>query len=54
VNFFAQHLDLDPLERQALLEESSTSARAARLVDVLEFRLQELLRAGRGAHGRAH
>jgi Lon protease-like protein len=54
VNFFAQHLDLDPLERQALLEESSTSTRAARLIDVLEFRLEELSRAGRGAHGRAH
>jgi Lon protease-like protein len=54
VNFFAQHLDLDPLERQALLEESSTSTRAARLADVLEFRLEELSRATRGAQGRAH
>jgi Lon protease-like protein len=54
VNFFAQHLDLDPLERQALLEEGSTSARAARLIDVLEFRLEELVRAGRSAQGRAH
>ena len=34
VNFFGQHLDLDPLERQALLEEASTSSRAARLVDI--------------------
>ena len=54
VNFFGQHLDLDPLERQALLEEASTSTRAARLIDVLEFRLEELLRAGRGSYGRAH
>ncbi len=54
VNFFAQHLELEPLERQALLEESSTSARAARLIDVLEFRLQELVRVGSGPHGRAH
>ena len=54
VNLFAQHLDLDPVERQALLEEASTSARASRLIDVLEFRLEELLRAGRGAQGRAH
>jgi Lon protease-like protein len=54
VNFFAQHLDLDPLERQALLEESSTSTRASRLVEVLEFRVEELLRAGQGTHGRAH
>jgi Lon protease-like protein len=54
-NFFAQHLDLEPLERQALLEETSTSARASRLVDVLEFRLEELVRAGPGTtHGRAH
>jgi Lon protease-like protein len=54
VNFFAQHLDLDPLEKQALLEESATSARGARLVDVLEFRLEELARAGGGPQGRAH
>jgi Lon protease-like protein len=54
VNFFAQHLDLDPLERQALLEETSSSARAARLVDVLEFRLEELARAGQGSPGRTH
>jgi Lon protease-like protein len=54
VNFFGQHLDLDPLERQALLEEASSSSRAARLVDVLEFRLQEMSRAGQGAPGRTH
>jgi Lon protease-like protein len=54
VNFFAQHLDLDPVERQALLEETSTSARAARLVDVLEFRLEELLRLGGAPYGRTH
>jgi Lon protease-like protein len=54
VNFCAQHLDLDPLERQALLEEASASARAARLADVLEFRLEELVRAGGVARGRAH
>jgi len=54
VNFFGQHLDLDPLERQALLEETSSSSRATRLVDVLEFRLQEITRAGQGAPGRTH
>ena len=54
VNFFAQHLDVDPLEKQALLEEGSTSARAGRLVDVLEFRLEELARAGGGPQGRTH
>jgi len=54
VNFFGQHLDLDPLERQALLEEASTSLRAARLVDVLEFRLQETTQFGQGTPGRTH
>jgi hypothetical protein len=54
VNFFAQHLDLDPLERQALLDEASVTMRAERLIDVLEFRLQALLRASPGPHGRAH
>ena len=54
MNFFAQHLELDPVERQALLEETSSSARAARLVDVLEFRLEELTRVAYGPHGRAH
>lgn len=42
VNFLAQHLDLDPLERQALLEAQSLPERGCRLVDVLEFRLEEL------------
>lgn len=42
VNFLAQHLDLDPLERQALLEAGSLGERGRRLVDVLEFRLEEL------------
>jgi Lon protease-like protein len=54
VNFFAQHLELDPVERQALLEETSSSARASRLVDVLEFRLEELTRVAYGPYGRAH
>jgi Lon protease-like protein len=42
VNFLAQHLDLDPLEKQALLEAGSLRERGRRLVDVLEFRLEEL------------
>jgi Lon protease-like protein len=54
VNFFGQHLDLDPVESQALLEEGSISSRAARLCDVLEFRLQETSRVGLGAPGRPH
>ena len=54
VNFFSQHLDLEPLERQALLEEPSTSARGARLIEVLEFRLAEIGRSGGSPQGRAH
>jgi Lon protease-like protein len=42
VNFFCQHLDIAPLEKQALLEAGSLPARARRLVDVLDFRLEEL------------
>jgi hypothetical protein len=53
VNFFAQHLDLAPLDRQALLETSTLAERARRLVDVLEFRLEELRHPGAVSH-RAH
>ena len=42
VNFFAQQLDLSPIEKQALLEAPGLTARADRLSDVLEFRLEEL------------
>jgi Lon protease-like protein len=42
VNFLAQHLDLAPLEKQALLEAGNLTERSRRLVDVLEFRLEEL------------
>jgi len=42
VNFFAHHLDVAPLEKQALLEAPTLAERAARLRDVLEFRLEEL------------
>jgi len=52
VNFFAQHLDVDPVEKQALLEERSTTGRARRLVDVLEFRLRELGAPGGSSYGR--
>jgi Lon protease-like protein len=55
VNFFAQHLDIAPLEKQALLEASSLGERAHRLSDVLEFRIQELrLYPGSGPSQRAH
>jgi len=53
VNFFAQHLDVAPLDKQALLEAPTLRDRARRLVDVLEFRIEEL-RAPGGAPTRAH
>ena len=39
VNALAQYLDLEPLEKQALLEEPSLPLRAASLVDLLEMKL---------------
>jgi hypothetical protein len=54
VNFLAQNLDLDPLEKQALLEAASLDDRALRLADVLEFRLQELRLDPGGQQGRRH
>ena len=42
VNFIAQHLDVPPLEKQALLEAENLGMRGRRLIDVLEFRLEEL------------
>jgi len=54
VNFLAQHLDVAPLEKQAMLEAASLAERARRLIDVLEFRLQELPTAPAGSSGRAH
>ena len=43
INFLAQHLEVAPLEKQAMLEAPTLLERARRLVDVLEFRVQELL-----------
>jgi Lon protease-like protein len=53
VNFFAQHLDIAPLEKQALLEAPTLGERARRLSDVLEFRIEEL-RLYPGPSQRAH
>jgi uncharacterized protein len=39
VNALAQYLDLEPLERQALLEHDSLRARAESLVELLEMKL---------------
>jgi hypothetical protein len=53
VNFLAQHLDVALVEKQALLEAPTLTERAHRLVDVLEFRLEELAQPG-GGPSRAH
>jgi len=42
VNFFSYALGLAPLEKQGLLEAASLVERAERLLDILEFRIQEL------------
>jgi uncharacterized protein len=54
VNFLAQHLDVEPLDKQALLEAATLAERARRLADVLEFRLEELRLPPGGVPGRAH
>lgn len=53
VNFFAQHLELAPIEKQALLEAATLGERADRLADVLEFRLEELRALPAGSPPRA-
>src|SRR5262249_29204202 len=50
----AQPLDLERLERQALLEASPLDERARRLLDVLEFRLEELRLDPGGQSARRH
>jgi Lon protease-like protein len=54
VNFLAQHLDVAPVEKQAVLEAATLTDRARRLIDVLEFRIQELPTQPAGSLGRAH
>jgi Lon protease-like protein len=39
VNALAQYLDLDPLEKQALLEQRSLRSRAESLVELLEMKI---------------
>ena len=39
VNALAQYLDLEPLEKQALLELDSLRLRAASLVELLEMKM---------------
>ena len=39
VNALAQYLDLEPLEKQALLEQHSLRTRAESLVELLEMKI---------------
>ena len=52
VNALAQYLDLEPLEKQALLEQASLRARAEALVELLEMKILTARTPG-GSH-RAH
>lgn len=52
VNALAQYLDLEPVERQALLEAEHIVARASALVELLDMRL--LMSRTPGHHGVAH
>jgi len=53
VNFLAQHLDVPPLEKQALLDAPTLEERARRLLDAIMFRLEEL-RTGAAGPPRTH
>jgi uncharacterized protein len=52
VNALAQHLDLEPLEKQALLEEHNPFRRAGSLVDLLE--MKNLMARNNWALGTTH
>jgi uncharacterized protein len=52
VNALAQHLDLEPLEKQALLEEDNPVMRAGSLVDLLE--MKSLIARNNWALGTTH
>ena len=47
VNALAQYLDLEPLEKQALLERSCLRARAESLVELLEMKIMMARTPGR-------
>jgi uncharacterized protein len=49
VNALAQYFDLEPLEKQALLEQPCLRSRAESLVELLEMKLL-MLRSGCGSH----
>jgi hypothetical protein len=52
VNALAQYLDLEPIERQALLEREGVSSRCHALIELLQMRTMAPRRAwdGRAAH----
>ena len=52
VNALAQYLDLEPLEKQALLEKESLRTRAESLVELLEMKV--LMARTPGLSGVAH
>jgi Lon protease-like protein len=41
VNFFSFALDIDPLEKQGLLEADTLAGRAQRLTEIIEFHIEE-------------
>jgi uncharacterized protein len=54
VNALAQYLDLEPLEKQALLEHGCLRSRAQTLVELLEMKMLALKMAGGGRSTLAH
>jgi Lon protease-like protein len=54
VAFLGQHIDVAPVEKQAMLEAPTLAERARRLADVLEFRVQERSFGPGGPPSRAH
>jgi Lon protease-like protein len=55
VNFISFALDIDPLEKQGLLQAETTEMRAQRLMEIIEFHLDEArLTVGRSGNERCH
>jgi Lon protease-like protein len=50
VNALCQSLDLEPLERQSLLDCDTVSERCDRLVEILEWKAAEQAHGGGGLH----
>jgi Lon protease-like protein len=55
VNFFSYALEIDPLEKQGLLQSDTLQGRAQRLIEIIEFHLEESrLTLGKSGSGRCH